>query len=242
MKSLTYRSLFISDTHFGLESNNVEKLNNFLTQIKETPEYIYLVGDMIDIWKLRRDWYWDDCYNEIIKKILTFSNCGAKIYYVYGNHDNFLKKFHHDFGSIHFLNKVVHTTLDQKRLIVIHGDQFDTVIKFNEILTKMANVIYNNVSYIAKYLYFPFSKKIKSFMRDIYLHISSFEDIIYRYVKKNEYDGIVCGHIHKPFIKKINDIDYYNCGDFLEGATLIVETMDGDFKLIDLNKNENINS
>ena len=247
-----FNAIFVSDVHLGVKHTNIKKLNKFLKSLESPPEYIYLVGDIIDGWKLQRRWYWTADCDEFIKTILHLKRSGSKVVYVYGNHDMFLQNFRIQGGDIEVTDEAIHQTINGKKMLVIHGDKFDKVIRFNKVLTFIGDICYNitvsmNVKINQIKYYFgyknnwSFSKFIKSSLKDVCMYISCFEEVVCKYAKEQGCDMAVCGHIHQPCVKKVKDTMYYNCGDWRENATLIVEETNGDFKLLDL-EDENFNT
>jgi len=239
---MKYKSLFISDVHLGLQYTN---LNMLLDVLKDNEfENLFLVGDIIDGWKLRRKFEWGELENRFIQKIFKLARKGVKVYYTQGNHDEFLYKFDgQHFGGIEIKEKIIHTTVKGKRLLVLHGHQFDGIIKCNKWLQKIGaslyeyllrfNVNFNILRHKFGLGYWSLSKYLKHKTKEAVNYINSFEDTIKSYAKTYKVDGVVCGHIHTPRIS-LGDINYYNCGDFVENASYLVETLQGDIKLIEL--------
>lgn len=238
------RSLFISDVHLGCKNTNYMELYEFLKSIENTPEYIFLVGDIIDGWRLKSSWKWNPIYNNIIRKILSFAKKGSMVYYITGNHDEFLRDHLYDFDNIKIVNEVVHETKTGKKLLVIHGDRFDSLLRCGNFVNWIGDVGYNaliwlsiNLNRIRRMLGFSghwsLSKAAKESVKKISAYVSRFEDVVVRYTKEKECDGIVCGHIHVPKIGKLQDIDYFNCGDWVENKTAIIENFSGEIYLIE---------
>lgn len=247
METTKYRSIFISDVHLGAKMSQADSLLEFLKTVE--CDTLYLVGDIIDGWALGKSFYWPQSHNDVVQKLLRRSRKGEKIVYLPGNHDEFLRSFgEHDFGNIHLVDSVVHTGLDGKKYLVIHGDQFDaviskmkwlahfgswaydTIIAFNVLfarIRKMLNLPYWSLSAWAKY-------KVKQAVN----FISDFEDNLTNYARVKDADGIICGHIHHPNIRKIDGLTYLNCGDWVESLSAVVEHTDGTWELI-IWKNKN---
>jgi UDP-2,3-diacylglucosamine pyrophosphatase LpxH len=239
-------SVWISDTHLGSCFSRSKELLEFLKLIKEyEPRYLYLVGDFIDGWKLQRSWYWDDNCNLIIRKILSMVKHGTIVYWIAGNHDEFMRNFMHDtnLGSIHLGDEFVHTCIDGRKLLVVHGDKFDIAftMKYTKWLCKLGDIGYgylirmnkciNNFRKLFGLKYWSFSQAIKSTVKQATSYIGGFETILANYAKEKELQGVVAGHIHCPTIKTIDGVTYYNCGDWVENCTAILEYHDGKIEL-----------
>lgn len=231
---ISVRSLFISDCHLGNDYCSHDKLLSLLKNVD--CEYLFLVGDFIDGWALKRSFNWNSQYNTILQKILRLSRKGTTVYYVWGNHDDFLEKYDNiTLGdNIHIVRECHHLTLKKEKLLIIHGDQFDGFITKNKWLQKIGSILYDYSLFINKFFRifkFSFSKFLKNKTKEAVKYISNYENTVALYCEKNNYNSVVCGHIHKPEIKKINNITYYNCGDWIEHNTFIVEDLNGDIQL-----------
>ncbi len=231
------RTLFISDTHIGNEFCNHQKLLTLISEIE--CEHIYLIGDIIDGWALKRKFKWHSNYNTIFQKILRLSRKGTKVTYLYGNHDDFLEHFDGlNFGdNITVAREINHITIDNRNLLIIHGDQFDGIITNNKWIQKIGAIIYDfslATNKIFRLFKFSFSKFLKQRAKEAVKYIGNYEETVSNYCKLNGYDGVVTGHIHHPIIKQINDVTYYNTGDWLEPYhnTIIVEHYDGKLELL----------
>lgn len=221
----------------GTEHCNHEKLLKLLSEVE--CEYLFLVGDIVDGWALQRRFKWHQNYNTIIQKILRMSRKGTQIVYLYGNHDDFLQSFDgFNFGeNIVIKREIGHITAKNQRLLILHGDQFDGIVSNHRWIQHIGAVIYDislSLNVFFKIFKFSLSKFLKNKAKEAVKYIGSYESVVANYCKLNYYDGIVCGHIHAPVIKNIDDIKYYNIGDMLEHNTVLVETLDGELKLINL--------
>lgn len=229
------RSLFISDCHLGSEYCNHE---NLLKLLSETEcGYLYIVGDFIDGWVLRRKFKWNNNYNTILQKILRMSRKGTQVYYIWGNHDDFIEPFNEiHFGDrIQILRETYHITLKNEKILIIHGDQFDGIVTKNKWIQHIGSIIYDYslaVNKLFRIFKFSFSNFLKQKAKEAVKYISSYEETVVNYCKTNGYNSILCGHIHKPEINTIDGIKYYNTGDWVESNTFIVETLEGEIKLI----------
>lgn len=243
------RSLFISDVHLGSRHARTTELLEFLSVIKEqaSPERLYIVGDFIDGWKLKRNWYWNDDASLIIRKILSFLRRDTEILYVAGNHDEFMREFIDDFhlsdfGSIHLGNEFVHETPSGKRLLVTHGDMFDLATKYARWLCWLGDVGYDFLLHANRFNNWvrrnvgckpwSLSKAVKHNVKQAVNFISSFEQHLVHYAREKDCAGCVCGHIHTADLKVLPDgFVYANTGDWVESLTAIVEDHDGRFGL-----------
>jgi UDP-2,3-diacylglucosamine pyrophosphatase LpxH len=231
------RSLFISDCHFGSEYCNHEKLAKFLSEVE--CEYLYIVGDFIDGWLLKSSFKWHNNYNLIIQKILRLSRKGTKVYYLYGNHDDFLEQYDglHLGDNIIICRETSFTTLKEKNYLIIHGDQFDGVITKFKYVQYIGALIYEislGLNKLFRVFKFSFSNFLKQKAKEAVKYINNYEVLVSDYCKQYEFDGVITGHIHKPADKTLNGIHYLNCGDWIESNTAIIETLEGELKLIKL--------
>ena len=250
---MSIKTLFISDTHLGSPHAKTQELLDYLTKIKDTPpEKMYLIGDFIDGWKLKRNWCWDNNSNLIIRRILGFLRKGTSIYYVAGNHDEFLREFIEDFniinfGDIHIGNEFIHETITGKKLLVIHGDIFDLCTKYAKWIAVLgdigydlllnANRIVNWVRSLFNLSHWSMSKTIKASVKEAVNYVSDYEKCIVAYAKEKKCQGCICGHIHTPDMKQLdNDFAYYNTGDWVESCSAIAEHDDGTFELVSLHR------
>ena len=250
-----YKSIFISDVHLGTRGCQAEKLCDFLKD--SSADRLYLVGDIIDGWRLKKKHYWPQSHSDVIRRILTAAKRGTKVYYVVGNHDEVLRKwlnFDLRFGRIKIVNQHDHVGINGKKYLVTHGDMFDAVMHKNlKWLMHVGDWAYNfliwfntKFNIVRNWLgmeYWSLSKYLKGKTKQALNFIDGFEDNLAGYAKKRGYDGVICGHIHTAAQKEINGIDYINTGDWVESCTAIVETWEGEFKLIEWTTHEkDINS
>lgn len=241
LRPLHYRAVFISDVHLGFSGCSAEYLLDFLRSI--TCDYLYLVGDIIDIWQMKKKLYWHQHHNDVIRTILGKSKHGTKIIYVPGNHDELLRDYNGmQFGNLVIQDEYIHTTKCGKRLLVIHGDQFDGVVKCSKAIAMLGSSLYelllkanSLVNYVRRKLGLPYwslAKMLKSKVKQAVNYISNFESALAFAAKKHGVDGIISGHIHRAEIATINDLIYCNCGDWVESCTALVERGDGHLELI----------
>jgi len=246
------RALFISDVHLGSRHAQTNKFLDFLGLFKKhPPKSIYIVGDFLDGWELKRNWYWTDQNTLVICNLLSFVKKGSQIFYVAGNHDEFLRSFMTElsFGSsITFEDEFIHETADGRQILVVHGDKFDMSVKYAKWLCHLGDIGYDILIHtnrfvnwcrrcVGFYKYWSLSKAVKGHVNQavsfIWKHAAGdFENFLSKYAKDRQCDGVICGHIHTPAIKKINNIRYYNTGDWVETCSAIIETASGEIKLV----------
>ena len=240
-----YKTIFLSDLHIGSTQCNAEMLLSFLKYNES--EKLVLVGDIIDLWALSKRIYFPQTHNTIIQKLLKKSRNGTEIIYIPGNHDEPLRDYDNtSFGNIHIKNSYIHTTINDKKFLVIHGDEYDVITLNHKWLSKIGNVGYDLLidanrlmKWIQKLLNinstFSLSAYIKNKVKNIVQVISDYEESLVETIQDKNLDGIICGHIHHAEIKVIKDKLYLNCGDFVESHTAIVEHFDGTLELVNWN-------
>jgi UDP-2,3-diacylglucosamine pyrophosphatase LpxH len=205
--------------------------------------YLYIVGDFIDGWMLKRSWYWEDSYNVLIQKLLRMNRKKTRVIYITGNHDEFLEEFlGFGFGSVKVLERAVHTTAAGRHMLVIHGHQFDGLTHFNRLLDRVGtvaynrildlNLIFNRIRRRFGFGYWSFASYLKYTAKTAVKHVSNYEESLIQYARKSRMDGVICGHIHHPEIREVEGITYMNCGDWVENCTALVEDFEGKFHLI----------
>jgi UDP-2,3-diacylglucosamine pyrophosphatase LpxH len=207
-------------------------------------ENVFLVGDIIDMWRLRQRWYWPDSHNTVLRRLLKMSHRGTRITYVPGNHDEAARQFCGlVFGGIRIAMDAVHETADGRRLLVTHGDKFDLVVQNSrllsvagavgyEVLLKI-NRWYNGARKVVGLPYYSLSQAIKARVKSACTFISNFEQALVEEARRGGFDGVVCGHIHKAEMRSLSGVEYLNCGDWVESCTMLVEHDDGRIELID---------
>lgn len=236
-----YRSLFISDVHLGTKGCQAEMLLDFL-RLHEA-DTIYLVGDIVDGWRLRQSWYWPQPHNDVVQKLLRKGRKGARLVYVPGNHDEFLRSYYGvHFGGIEVVETAVHETADGRRFLVIHGDFFDVVVRHARWLAYLGDWAYEFALFVNTYVsfarrklglgYWSLSAWAKLKVKNAVNFIGHFEETLSAEAKRREVDGVICGHIHHAALHDIGDMTYVNCGDWVESCTAVVEHMDGRLELI----------
>lgn len=236
-----YRSIFISDVHLGTRHSNAERLLDFLKST-EADRY-YLIGDIIDGWMMRKKIYWPQAHNNVVQYFLKQSKKSVQIIYVTGNHDEFLREYSGTImGNIKIVDNIIHTGIDGKRYLVIHGDQFDIVTMNAKWLTHIGSWAYDYMITLNSKLQWLFVKlNIKGFslsawakssVKEAVNFIGDYENVVAEYANKRCVDGVICGHIHHVNIRDIENIKYMNTGDWVESCTAIVEHENGKFEII----------
>jgi len=235
-----YRSVWISDLHLASRESQAEMVHSFLDQIK--CDYLYLVGDIIDVWSLRKSWHWPKQYNEVMHKLLKRSRKGAKVIYIPGNHDEFFRGFEGiTFGDIEIKRRDVHTTADGKRLLVTHGDEFDTIIRHKTLSLLACGAhqhlirLNNAVNFIRKLFglrEWSLSKAVARKVQQTFHPLKDFEKLVVEDARRMEMDGVVCGHSHRPAMEMRDGVLYCNAGDWTNNCTALVEHMDGKMELL----------
>ncbi len=236
----SYRTGWISDVHLGTKGSNAEAFLDFLREHEF--ETLYIVGDLIDIWQLRRGLYWPQAHNDVIQKILRKARKGTRVIYIPGNHDDFLGTHLGAYGNVTVQRHAFHTTADGRRILVIHGHELDTVvqnIKWLALLGDLGyqfllalNPVVNLFRRVFGFGYWSLSKYVKSRVKDAVSFIGAYEQAIVRYAAKYHVAGVMCGHIHTPAMRQIGAVSYYNCGDWVESCSAIVEHHDGRLELL----------
>ena len=236
-----FRTIWISDVHLGTRGCKAEFLLDFLRHTES--EYLYLVGDIVDGWRLRRSWYWAQSHNDVIQKVLRKARKGTKVIYVPGNHDEWLRDYTElQLGGVWLLDEVVHVTVDGRKLLVVHGDAFDGVVRYAKWLALLGDWAYNLVLQLNHYFnlirrrfgypYWSLSAYLKGRVKNAVEFVSNFADAIVDEAKKRGVDGVVCGHIHQPDIRDISGVLYANDGDWVESCTALVEHDDGRLEIL----------
>ena len=237
----SFRTLFISDIHLGSKPAKAEFLIDFLRH--HDAEKIYLVGDIVDGWRLRRSWHWPESHNDVVQKLLRKARKGAEIVYIAGNHDEFLRSFQGvHFGGIVVADRAIHEAADGRRFLVIHGDQFDQVVHNVRWLAYLGDKAYDLAIVVNRVIarvrrlfgrpYWSFSSWAKIKVKKAVKFISSFQEVLAQEAQRAEVDGVICGHIHHAAIEDIHGVSYMNTGDWVESCTALVENFDGTFEII----------
>ena len=236
-----YRAIWISDVHLGTSGCQANYLLDFLKH-NEADTY-YLVGDIIDGWRLKKSIYWPQTHNDVVQKLLRKARKGANVYFIPGNHDESARQYiGMSFGDIQVVEEIIHTTADGKKLWVTHGDLFDGVMQYAKWLAYVGDNLYSLILYINRYFnlvrikmglqYWSLSQYLKHQVKNAVSYIADFEHIMAREARMRNCDGVVCGHIHKAEIREIDGLIYCNDGDWVESLSALVETTEGELKLV----------
>ncbi len=248
-ESRKYRALFISDVHLGMRACQADLLIDFLRRYNA--DTIYLVGDIIDGWALKSGWYWPQSHNDVVQKLLRKARKGARLVYIPGNHDEFLRDYlGTHFGGIDVVNEAVHVAADGKRYLVIHGDLFDVVIKHARWLALLGSGAYdaaivlntavNAIRRRLGFTYWSLSRWAKLKVKNAVNFIGEFEQVLSAEASRHGADGVICGHIHHATIREIDGLIYINCGDWVESCTAVAEHFDGTFEIITMASAETV--
>ena len=235
------RTLFISDVHLGSRGAQAERLLDFLRW--HDADTIYLVGDIIDGWKMKNGWYWPQSHNDVVQKLLRKARKGSRIIYVPGNHDEFLRGYYGThFGGIEVAETAVHTGVDGRRYLVIHGDHFDLVVTQARWLALLGDKAYdaaivlnrwfNAIRRMLRLPYWSLSQWAKHKVKNAVNFIGAFETTLAAEAQRHDADGVICGHIHHAAIHDKFGVRYINCGDWVESCTAIAEHEDGKIEII----------
>lgn len=236
-----YRTIWISDVHLGTRGCNDSLLIDFLDHVDS--EQLYLVGDIIDGWRMKKRYYWPERHNAIVRRIMKRAKRGTGVIYIPGNHDEMFRQFiGMNFGGVEIRRNAVHTTADGRRLLVLHGDEFDAVVMAHKWLAFLGDHAYEllmrcnvAVNFVRRRLGLPYwslSKHAKSRVKNAVEFISRFEDAVAHEARVRDVHGVVCGHIHTAEERRYGDLTYYNDGDWVESCTALVEHFDGRMEIL----------
>lgn len=244
-----YRAVFISDLHLGTPGCQAKPLLDFLKTYPS--DYLYLVGDIVDGWQLRRRWHWPQAHNDVVQKLLRRARKGCRVVYVPGNHDEFARGFiGQHFGGIEVLRDASHTTSDGLRLWITHGDYFDGVVQCAKWLAHLGDHLYEFSLRLNRHLnrwrerlglpYWSLSAYLKRRVKKALAYVDDFESAVAHEAKRLGFHGVVCGHIHHAEMRHIDDILYCNDGDWVESRTALVEHLDGRLELLRWDSDRNL--
>lgn len=237
----SYRALFISDVHLGSKGCQAHLLLDFLKYNRA--DTIYLVGDIIDGWRLKKHWYWPQEHNDVVQRFLQASRKGTKVVYLPGNHDEFLRDYlGTQFGDVLIEDQIIHETADNRRFLVIHGDQYDVVVRHHKWLAVLGdrayvfaikvNTILNKIRRKLGLSYWSLSAWAKMKVKSAVNFVGEFEKALCVEADRNEVDGVICGHIHHAVMHRDYGIEYVNTGDWVESCTAVGELEDGTLEII----------
>jgi len=236
-----YRTIWISDIHLGTRGCNAGMLIDFLDHVDS--DTMYLVGDIIDGWRLKKRFYWPTAHNDVVWRILKRARRGTRIVYIPGNHDEIFRQFTGlDFGGVEIRRKAIHETADGRRLLVLHGDEFDVITLAHRWVAHVGDAAYTMLMGLNRWVngvrrtlglpYWSLSKHAKAKVKNAVEFISHYEEVVAHAASTRGVDGVVCGHIHTAGMRDLHGIAYYNDGDWVEGCTALVEHQDGRMELL----------
>jgi UDP-2,3-diacylglucosamine pyrophosphatase LpxH len=239
---LPFRAVFISDVHLGTRGCQAELLLDFIKHME--CDTLYLVGDIIDGWKLKSGWHWPQAHNDVVQKILRLARKGVNVIYVPGNHDEIARDYcgvH--FGGVIIARDAIHETADGRRFLVTHGDEFDGVVQHAKWLAFLGDWSYRTVLTLNTWFnlirrrlgfgYWSLSAYLKVKVKNALQFIESFETAVAEEARRRGVDGVICGHIHKAEMRDIQGITYVNDGDWVESCTALVEHLDGRLEILE---------
>ena len=237
------RTAWVSDLHLGTRTSNAEAFLDFLRG--HEIETLYIVGDLIDVWQLRRGIYWPQAHNDVIQKILRAARKGTRVIYIPGNHDEFVERFCGTYAEISIQKHAIHATADGRRILVMHGHELDTVVQNARWLAFAGDVGYQfllslnpAINFFRRRFgcgYWSLSAYAKKRVKDAVSFVGKFEEAIVRYAKRYEVEAVLCGHIHSAAVRQFGDVTYYNCGDWVETCSALIETDEGAIELLNFN-------
>jgi UDP-2,3-diacylglucosamine pyrophosphatase LpxH len=236
-----HRTIWLSDMHLGTRGCNALKILQFLRE--NDAEVIYLVGDIVDGWRLSKKFFWPQTHNDIIQKLLRKVRSGTTMIWIVGNHDEFLRPYiGHRFGGIEIVDEVIHTTANGRKLLVVHGDRFDAITHNHTWIARIGDSSYDALLVANRWLmtfrrvlgygHWSLSAYVKRRVKQAAGFISNYEQTLAGECRQRHYDGIICGHIHFAEIRMIDAVLYCNTGDFVESCTALVEDFDGNIILV----------
>jgi UDP-2,3-diacylglucosamine pyrophosphatase LpxH len=236
-----HRTIFVSDTHLGTRGCKAEALADFLAH--NECETLFLVGDIVDGWQLKRRWYWTDAQSQVVAEILRKVDAGTRVIFVPGNHDEFARDYAGRlFAGVEIINEAIHETADGRRLWVLHGDRFDGVIAYAKWLAHVGDWAYGMALRLNDTLfavrrqlglpYWSLSAFLKHKVKNAVEYISRFEEIVAREAETRGVEGVVCGHIHHAEIRQIGGVLYLNDGDWVESCSALVEDAHGNMEIL----------
>lgn len=239
--TLRARVLFISDIHLGTRTSQAAPLLEFLRTCEA--DTIYLVGDIIDFWKVRRGPYWPQTHNDVLQKLMRRVRKGTRLIYIPGNHDEALRDYcGMTFGGIEVARDALHITATGRKYLVTHGDEFDIVVRSAKWLAflgdrgyELALWLNNPLNWIRRHCgfgYWSLSAYLKYRVKKAVAFIGAFEEAVANEAQRRGVDGVICGHIHHAADHNLHGVHYLNCGDWVESCTALVETMEGELRIL----------
>ncbi|HKJ10472.1 MAG TPA: UDP-2,3-diacylglucosamine diphosphatase [Gammaproteobacteria bacterium] len=241
MRPLRYRAIWVSDVHLGYRGCRADFLLDFLHATE--CEYLYLVGDIVDVWNMKRGLYWPQEHNNVLRTVLGKAKHGTKVVYIPGNHDEIMREYDGMvFGNVEIRTEATHVTADGRRLLMLHGDEFDSVVKCSRLVALLGTRAYDAllrvnhwVNLVRRRFGFPYwslAAYLKHKVKNAVKYISNFEYAIAHEARRRGVDGLVCGHIHRAEMTTIDGVLYCNDGDWVESCTALVERHDGELQIL----------
>lgn len=241
LRPLEYRTVWISDVHLGYKGCKAHLLLDFLKAVNS--DYLYLVGDIVDLWSMKKSVHWPQEHNNVVRTILSKAKRGVRVVYIPGNHDELLREYDGmRFGNVIIRTVDTHTTANGRQYLIMHGDEFDSAVKCNSLLSFIGsraydvileiNRSYNHLRRSLGLPYWSLSNFIKHRVNNAMKYINRFEDAVAHEANRQQVDGLICGHIHRANLRRLNGIEYCNTGDWVESCTALVERFDGTLELI----------
>jgi UDP-2,3-diacylglucosamine pyrophosphatase LpxH len=239
---LHYRTVWISDAHLGTRGCRAQDLARFLKRIR--CEHLYLVGDILDLSQLKHRWYWPKEQNDVVRRILKMAKRGTNVVYIPGNHDEAAREYiGMEFGGVRVERDAFHRTAAGAGLYITHGDQFDLIVSEAPWLSWLGGTTYNWLVLLNHFYnkfrrlcgrpYWSLARAVKLKVKGACTYFSRYEQALLKETRRRGAQGVVCGHIHKAEARREGDVFYYNCGDWIESCTALVEHDDGTVELID---------
>jgi len=238
---LKYRAIFLSDIHLGFKGCQADFLLDFLH--RTDCEFLYLVGDIFDGWEMKKKSYWPASHQAVVNAILKKAAKGTRIIYTPGNHDESARHYcGHSFDNIEISDTAIHTTADNRKLLVLHGDQFDSVVKYSPFLSKVGSSMYTHLLFMNRIInagrrlvglpYWSLAAHLKHKVKNVVSYIGKFEEAVVESARLEKVQGVVCGHIHHAEMTMFEDILYCNTGDWVESCTAMVEGHNGQLEIL----------
>ena len=240
---MKYNAIWISDLHLGSKHSQADLLLSFLHN--HECRHLYLVGDIIDGWELRRRWLWSSDANTVIQKILRMNRKQTQVTYVFGNHDEFMEQFLGlNLGGVRLVERAIHEGLDGRRYLVLHGHQLDGLVLFNRLLERVGarlydwilefNLHFNRLRRRMGFGYWSVAAYLKFQAKGAVRYVTQYEEAMVRLARQAGVEGVICGHIHRAEIRTVQGFEYLNCGDWVESCTALAEDFEGNIHLLRL--------
>ncbi len=242
LKPLRYRTIFISDTHLGFRGARADYLLEFLQSVE--CDTLYLVGDILDIWEMRRRGVrWPDSHNAVVQNILQRARAGTRVVYIPGNHDEMMRDYAGmSIEGVSIELRAIHECADGRRLLVLHGDEFDTVVQCSRFVSMLGHRMYaglirtnhwvNRVRQAFNRPYWSLAAHLKHRVKNAMQYIANYEEALVHEAEQAGVDGLVCGHIHHAEVNHSRGVLYCNDGDWVESCTALVESYAGELELL----------